>query len=159
MHDHSYNWRGQTIAAQVFFLVLVLGGGSSIGLMTGPGEWFAGLVKPSINPPSWVFAPVWSILYVFIAVAGCRTWLRDRDGAAMKLWWAQLFLNFLWSPVFFGAHRIDAALVVIVLLLATMFAYVLRVYRRDKIAALLCAPYLAWVSFATILNAAFLWIN
>jgi tryptophan-rich sensory protein len=149
----------KTTATYAFFIVLLLGGGSAIGLLTGPDEWFAQLSKPSFNPPSWVFAPAWTFLYVLIAVAGCRTWIRDRSSLAMKLWGSQLILNFLWSPVFFGAHRIGAALAVIIILLATIIAYVLRVWSQDKIAALLFFPYLAWVSFATILNAGFLWNN
>jgi translocator protein len=149
----------KTKALYPFFILMVLGCGSAIGLLTGPDEWFVRLSKPSFNPPGWVFAPAWTFLYVLIAIAGCRTWIRDRTGLAMKLWGSQLLLNFLWSPVFFGMHRIDGALAVILLLLATIIAYILRVWPQDKIAALLFLPYLAWVSFATILNAAFLWIN
>ena len=126
--------------------------------------WLHGLLigqlsKPSFNPPSWVFAPAWTFLYVLIGIAGGRTWIRDHGGLPMKLWGLQMLLNFLWSPVFFGAHRIDGALILIVLLLASIFAYILRVRSKDKIAALLFLPYLAWVSFATLLNAAFLWNN
>src|SRR5689334_24917042 len=87
------------------FLVLVIGGGLAIGYLTAPGEWYAGLTKPSFNPPAWMFAPVWSVIYVLIAVAGWRTFERDRRGWPMRLWWAQIALNFLWSPVFFAAHR------------------------------------------------------
>ena len=147
------------LATQSLFLLLTLGGGMLIGSLTGPDAWFAGLARPSFNPPGWVFGPVWSILYVLIAVAGSRTWLRDRKGQAMKLWWAQLVLNFLWSPVFFGAHRIDAALAIIVLLLAAIIAFIFAVRKQDKVAAWLFAPYAAWVSFALALNAAFLRIN
>jgi len=87
------------------------------------GEWYAGLAKPPFNPPNWVFAPVWTVLYVLIAVAGWRTFERDRSSWPMKLWWAQLVLNFLWSPVFFAAHRIGLALLVILLLLAAILAF------------------------------------
>lgn len=149
----------KTTAIYAFFIVLVLGGGSAIGVLTGPDEWYAQLSKPSFNPPSWVFAPAWTFLYILIAIAGGRTWLRDRGGLGMKLWGLQLFLNFLWSPIFFGAHRIDVALVVILLLLTTIAAYIRHAWSLDKIAALLFCPYFAWVAFATSLNAAFLWIN
>src|SRR5512145_800247 len=100
------------------FLVLVLGGGLTIGFLTTPGGWYVGLAKPSFNPPTWVFAPVWVVLYALIALAGWRSFERDSAGWPMRLWWAQLALNFLWSPVFFAAHRIGLALVVILLLLA-----------------------------------------
>ena len=105
------------------FLVLVIGGGLAIGYLTAPGEWYAGLDKPSFNPPGWVFAPVWTVLYVLIAVAGWRTFERDRRGWPMRLWWAQLALNFLWSPVFFAAHRIGLALAIILLMLAAILAF------------------------------------
>lgn len=132
-----------------------------IGLLTGPGAWFAGLRKPSFNPPSWVFAPVWTTLYIMIAVAGWRTWRRWRAGApytALYLWGGQLVLNFAWSPLFFGAHRIDLALRVIVVLLATIVAFIV-VSRNDRVSALLFVPYGLWVAFATLLNAAFSRLN
>ena len=100
--------------ARIGFLVLTVGGGLAVGFVTAPGEWYAGLAKPAFNPPSWLFAPVWSVLYVLIAVAGWRTFERERSGRSMRLWWAQLGLNFLWSPVFFSTHQIGAALLVIV---------------------------------------------
>jgi tryptophan-rich sensory protein len=107
----------QRLASITLLLVLVVGGGLVIGFLTAPGEWYAGLSKPAFNPPNWIFAPVWSILYVLIAIAGWRSFERDRSGWPMKFWWGQLALNFLWSPVFFAAHRIDLALIVVLLLL------------------------------------------
>src|SRR6185437_4556277 len=96
--------------ALIPFLILVAGGGLAIGFLTAPGEWYAGLAKPSFNPPNWLFAPVWTLLYVLIAIAGWRIWRRDAGGWPTRLWWAQLVLNFLWSPIFFAAHRIGIAL-------------------------------------------------
>ena len=95
------------------FLALVVGGGLLIGLCTLPGPWYEALQKPSFNPPNWLFGPAWTVLYVLIAIAGWRVWLRDRAGSLMKLWWLQLVLNFLWSPVFFGMELIGPALVVV----------------------------------------------
>jgi tryptophan-rich sensory protein len=123
------------------FLLLVVGGGLAIGFLTAPGEWYAGLAKPPFNPPNWVFAPVWTALYVLIAVAGWRTFERDRSSWPMKLWWAQLVLNFLWSPVFFAAHRIGLALLVILLLLAAILAFLVMSWRQSRVAAWLFAPY------------------
>jgi len=134
------------------FLLLVFGGGLVIGFLTAPGEWYAGLVKPPFNPPNWVFGPVWTVLYVLIAVAGWRTFERDRSSWPMKLWWAQFVLNFLWSPVFFAAHRIGLALLVILLLLAAILAFLVVSWRQDRVAAWLFAPYAAWVAFAAVLN-------
>ncbi|MGB2656597.1 MAG: TspO/MBR family protein [Pseudolabrys sp.] len=141
------------------FILLVLGGGTLIGLMTLPGEWYAGLAKPPFNPPNWIFAPVWTLLYIMVAVAGWRTWQRGPRSAAMAVWFIQLALNFVWSPVFFGAHRISAALAVIVALLATIIAFIVMAWPRDRIAALLFAPYAAWVGFATLLNGALWYLN
>lgn len=141
----------------ILFLVLVIGGGLAIGYVTAPGEWYAGLAKPSFNPPGWIFGPVWTVLYVLIAVAGWRVWQHDRRGLPMRLWWAQLGLNFLWSPVSFAAHRIGLALLVILLLLAAILAFIGTAWRQDRVAAWLFAPYAAWVAFASVLNGA-IWI-
>lgn len=141
------------------FLLLVVGGGLAIGFLTAPGEWYAGLAKPPFNPPNWVFAPVWTVLYVVIAVAGWRTFERDRSSWPMKLWWAQLVLNFLWSPVFFAAHRIGLALLVILLLLAAILAFLVMSWRQSRVAAWLFAPYAAWVAFAAVLNGSIWLLN
>lgn len=143
----------------ILFLVLSIGGGLAIGILTPPGSWYAQLSKPAFNPPAWVFAPVWTVLYAMIGVAGWRVWRRDRCGGPMMLWWAQLALNFLWSPVFFAAHRIGLALAVIVMLLAVILGFIATAWRQDRIAAWLFVPYAAWVAFATALNAAILALN
>jgi benzodiazapine receptor len=140
-----------------FFLLLVLGGGLAIGFLAAPGEWYAGLSKPSFTPPAWVFPPVWVVLYTLIAVAGWRSFERDAAGWPMRLWWVQLALNFLWSPVFFAAHRIALALVVILLLLAAILAFIALSWQRgDRVSAWLFVPYAVWVAFASVLNAAIL---
>jgi translocator protein len=141
------------------FLILVLGGGITIGIVTAPGEWYDALSKPPFNPPNWVFAPVWTILYIFIALAGRRIWLRARMGAAMKIWGAQLALNFIWSPVFFAAHRMDIGLGIIMLLFGAIIAFIVTSWREDKLASMLFWPYAAWVAFASVLNAALLYLN
>ncbi|MCO5160217.1 MAG: tryptophan-rich sensory protein [Mesorhizobium sp.] len=143
----------------VIFLVLVVGGGAAIGSMNLPGPWYEGLAKPPFNPPNWVFGPAWTILYVLIAVAGWRTFERDRGGPAMKAWWAQMLLNFAWSPVFFTLQSVGGALFVVVLMLAAILAFIGLAWVRDRIAASLFLPYAAWVSFATLLNASILWLN
>jgi len=141
------------------FLVLVVGGGLSIGYLTEPGEWYAQLAKPTFNPPGWVFGPVWTALYILIAITGWRLWRRDRGGWPMKLWWAQLTLNFSWSPVFFSAHEIGLAFAVILLLLAVLVAFIVATWRRDRLAACLFIPYALWVVFASALNASIFALN
>ncbi|MGE0524579.1 MAG: TspO/MBR family protein [Variibacter sp.] len=141
------------------FVVLVLGGGWAIGFVARPDAWYAALTKPSFNPPNFVFAPVWTLLYVLIAIAGWRTFLRARRGAAMALWAAALILNFAWSPTFFGAHNLAAALAIILALLAAILGFIGQSWKPDRAAALLFVPYAAWVAFASLLNAAIWHLN
>lgn len=145
--------------AFALFVALVLLGGMVIGYLTRPGEWYSTLQKPSFNPPGWVFGPVWTTLYVMIGVAGWRLWLKHRNSSAMALWWVQLLLNYLWSPAFFGINSPALALVVIIALLATIISTIVAAWRRDRVTALLLMPYAAWVSFATVLNAAIVALN
>ncbi|KAB2865737.1 MAG: tryptophan-rich sensory protein [Bauldia sp.] len=141
------------------FVVLVVGGGLLLGIGNPPGAWYAGLEKPPFNPPDWVFAPVWTLLYLAVAVAGWRIWRMRDTGGAMTAWWLQLGLNFLWTPVFFGLHEIGWALAVILALLATIAVFVRLAWDRDRPAALLFLPYGAWVAFATLLTASIWWLN
>ena len=145
--------------ALILFIALVVGGGLAVGYGTAPGEWYAHLAKPSFNPPNWVFAPVWTVLYVLIAVAGWRVWRENAAGGAMKLWWLQLGLNFLWSPVFFAAHRIGFAFFIILLMLVAIIAFIAISWRLERIAAWLFVPYAAWVGFAATLNGSILALN
>ena len=135
----------------IVFLALTLGGGMLAGYLSSPGEWYAALAKPAFNPPSWVFAPAWTTLYVLIGIAGARVWTRELD-TPLRLWFAQLTFNFVWSPIFFVAQRADLALVVVAALLALVLAFIAATWKHDRIAAALFVPYAAWVSFATLLN-------
>lgn len=141
------------------FIVAVVGTGMVIGITTPPGAWYAGLAKPSFNPPNWLFAPVWTILYILIAIVGWRTWRREPAGIDMKLWFAQMVLNFAWSPVFFAAQAPAAAIIIIVLLLGAIGIFIARTLKSDPPSAWMFLPYFAWVSFATLLNAAILRLN
>lgn len=146
-------------AAIIPFILLVVGGGLLIGFFTAPGPWYAALAKPSFNPPNWVFGPVWTVLYVMIAVAGWRIWERARSGSAMKLWWLQLILNFMWSPAFFAIQNVSLALAVILALLAAILGFIAAALKVDRLAALLFVPYAAWVAFASVLNASIWSLN
>lgn len=150
--------RAGKLGGLFLFLALVLGGGLVIGAVTAPGAWYATLSKPPFNPPSWIFAPVWTALYIMIAIAGWRVWEQRHGKPAMTLWSVQLVLNFLWSPIFFSAHRIDIAFGVIVLLLIAIIGFIVITWRQVKIASLLFAPYAAWVAFAAVLNGA-IWLR
>ena len=141
------------------FLTLVLGGGLVIGFLTAPGEWYAQLAKPSFNPPGWIFGPAWTVLYILIAIAGWRVWNRDRAGWPMKLWWAQLVLNFLWTPIFFSAHQIGLALAVILVLLVAILSFIVTSWRQERAASWMFVPYAAWVAFASTLNGSIFVLN
>lgn len=149
----------QRIAIYLAFLVLAIGGGLLLGASNMPGEWYASLNKPFFNPPSWLFGPVWTVLYVLIAIAGARTWMANARGLGMQLWFGQMALNFMWSPAFFGYRMPGVALVVVLAMLAVILAFIADRWNRDRIAALLFAPYAAWVAFASLLNAAIVWLN
>lgn len=142
-----------------FFVAVVVLSGMVIGLLTAPGAWYAGLLKPPFNPPNWLFGPVWTVLYVMIGVVGWRVWTKTSDGGLRALWLGQMALNFLWSPAFFTAQNPALALVVIAALLASLVAFMLRARSHDPLSIVLFVPYLAWVSFATVLNASIWWLN
>lgn len=120
-----------------------------------PGEWYASLAKPSWNPPSAVFAPVWSLLYVSMGVAAWLVWRQAGfEGAklALGLFAGQLVLNALWSWLFFGLHRPDVAFVDIVALWLLILIVTVLFWRESRTAGALMLPYLAWVGFASCLN-------
>ena len=143
-------------------LCLAVGAVGGAVTSTSVGSWYQQLRKPPFNPPNWVFAPVWTTLYIAMAVAAWRVW-RERgvQGArsALSLFALQLALNLGWSVLFFGFRQIGAALVEILLLLGVIAATALSFRRVDGIAALLLIPYAAWVAFATLLNAALWHLN
>lgn len=122
------------------------------GMIAPPGDWYATLAKPEWNPPSWIFGPVWTVLYLMMAVAAWLVW--KRDGWRRPLWFysGQLLLNAAWTPVFFAAHQIGLALVVISALWLAILGTLLAFWRISKPAGWMLVPYLAWVSFAAFLN-------
>ena len=118
-------------------------------------EWYGSLVKPSFTPPNWLFGPVWSMLYLAMAIAGWLVWRRQRESSTtlpLALFGGQLVLNVLWSILFFGLQAPGIALVEILTLWAAIFATRLSFWRISTIAGWLFVPYLTWVSFATIMN-------
>ncbi|MEO0038134.1 MAG: Tryptophan-rich protein TspO [Bacteroidota bacterium] len=126
--------------------------------------WYPTLVKPSFNPPNWVFAPVWTILYIMMGVAGGMVWNRlEKDTENVKkaftFFIIQLALNAAWSVIFFYFHNPFLALIEVILFWLLIFETHIQFKKIDKTAGLLFIPYLAWVSFATVLNASIWWLN
>jgi len=120
-----------------------------------PGEGYAQLNKPSWNPPNWIFAPVWTSLYTLMAVAAWLVWLRGGFSAQRRplaLYLAQLLLNALWSPLFFGLQKPGLALADLVLLWLALVATLTSFWKARPLAGALLLPYLAWVTFAAVLN-------
>jgi tryptophan-rich sensory protein len=132
---------------------------SAVGALFVPGEWYAGLKKPAWTPPNWVFGPVWAALYTMMGVAAWLVWKRGGFAAQRRpllLFLLQLALNAAWTPLFFGLHSPRLAFVEIVLLWLAIAATLTAFRRVSRVAAWLLVPYLAWVSFAAVLNFA-LW--
>lgn len=147
------------ILIYLVFVAICVGGGVLVGFATMPGHWYQALAKPFFNPPDWVFAPVWSVLYVLIGIAGARTFIAARSSRPMNAWFTQLFLNFLWSPMFFGLEMPLLALVILLALLVAIGTFIKAQWYKDRFAALLFVPYGAWVAFASLLNASIAYLN
>ena len=148
-------------------IVVLLGHLAAVAVVAGVGglaasgsrETYAALDLPPYAPPGWVFGPVWSVLYVLMALAAWRVWRAGGWDRAQVVYGVQLLLNLGWTPLFFAADLYVLALVEIVVLLGALAATVVLFARRDRIAAGLLLPYLAWVAFATELNAGIVVLN
>ncbi len=164
------------------FILACLVAGFIGSIFTTPAipEWYAGLTRPSFSPPNWLFAPVWTTLYVLIGIAGYlifdsknkveekskkekgNKWI-DKFAIAKKdvmfVFWFQLVLNTTWSVLFFGMRNPLFALFEIVLLWATILVLIITGYRYSKVASFLLIPYLLWVSFASVLSGAIWYLN
>lgn len=133
---------------------------ATFGGLFGPGAWFAALHKPSWNPPGWVFGPVWTVLYVMIAIAGTLAWRHTSTRRQTTPWWiAQMALNALWTPMFFGLHQLWLAVAVIGGVWVCIVGFIVTVRPQQPGVAALFLPYLAWVSFASALNIAIAAMN
>jgi len=136
----------------LFGFILVTFCAPMAGIFSPPGDWYGSLAKPEWNPPGWIFGPVWTTLYLMMAIAAWLVWKRDGWQRPLWLYFTQLALNAAWTPVFFGAHEPGWALAVIVALWLAILFTLLAFLRVSKAAAFLLLPYLAWVTFATFLN-------
>lgn len=126
-------------------------------------SWYKGLNKPIFSPPNWIFGPVWTILYLMMGIASYLIWKegikKQKIKHALTFYAIQLFLNFVWSWLFFGLHSPILAFIEIVLLWFFIFLTILKFYQISKPAAYLLIPYLLWVSFASVLNLAIVILN
>lgn len=125
--------------------------------------WYAALIKPSFNPPSWIFSPVWITLYLLMGISLYLVWVNKSNHNSKKvayiIFGAQLFLNSLWSILFFGLRSPLAAFIEIIILWFAILFTMIYSYRISKISSYLLIPYIAWVSFAAVLNLSLLYLN
>lgn len=154
---------GGKVAVHLIFLVIcfAVAGLGGIATSAGLSSWYPSLVKPPFNPPNWVFGPVWTILYIMIAVAGARYVLSPapQKEPVLALYAVQLVFNLAWSWVFFYGRAPGAALAVIIALWVAIAGTIGFGWSKDRLASLLLIPYLAWVSFAAVLNLSIFVLN
>lgn len=153
---------GRTIRVIVSILICEAAGAlGTIFTASQIQSWYLGeLVRPSFAPPNWLFGPVWTLLYALMGIALFVIWemkKSQRRNRALQIFCVQLILNAVWTPVFFGLHALFAAFVIIIAMWLAIIWTIVVFYREKKIAAYLLIPYLAWVSFASVLNGA-IWI-
>ena len=114
--------------------------------------WYSELNLASFNPPSWIFAPVWTTLYIFMTVAVWNIWNRFKSKKILKIYFIHLFFNASWSVVFFGFHQIFLAFIILILILIFIIYLMILYYKLNKLSFYLMVPYLLWSSYALVLN-------
>jgi tryptophan-rich sensory protein len=148
----------KVIVFSIFILASI-----AIGVISGvsnlPGEWYQSLNKPFFNPPNWIFAPVWTVLYGMIGAALAATWYDENNGRRLIIFAIQGFLNILWSPAFFGMQNPALGLAIIIPMLVFILLFIAMSWRPNRWAALLFLPYALWVAFATLLNLSIVMLN
>lgn len=125
-------------------------------------EWFASLNRPSFSPPNWIFGPVWTVLYILLGISLFLIWKQipsKQRNNALLIFSLQMFLNFIWSFVFFYFHQIGLALIVIIGLWISIIFMLISFYKIKPLSAYLNIPYLLWVTFASVLNAGYYFLN
>ncbi|MBI6794823.1 tryptophan-rich sensory protein TspO [Pseudomonas syringae] len=135
-----------------FIFLLACCAAGATGIIFKPGAWYESLEKPSFTPPDWAFPVAWTTIYLLLAWAGYRLTLIPGSEIVLALWAAQIALNTLWTPVFFGANRLVAAMVILVLLWFVVAVMIVMALQLDIITGLILFPYLVWLSVAAALN-------
>tara|TARA_B100001121_G_scaffold260926_1_gene240584 strand:+ start:264 stop:728 length:465 start_codon:yes stop_codon:yes gene_type:complete len=139
----------------LIFILLITFVASGIGgftTATFKEPWYSQIILPSFNPPSWVFGPVWTALYILMSIAIWRVWIKYYDNKTLRLYFLHLFFNMIWSIIFFGFHQIGLALLDLVIILIFIITLTKIYYYKDKISFTLMIPYLLWSSYALVLN-------
>lgn len=152
------NWLKLLIS---IILPQIAGGLGALVTISSVGSWYQTIEKPSFNPPSWIFGPTWTVLYIMMGISLYLIWKSNHPFKKKALWLfgIQLFLNAIWSPAFFGLESPILGLIVIVPLWVMILVCIRAFFPIDKWASYLLIPYLLWVSFATVLNASIWYLN
>ncbi|MCD5996187.1 tryptophan-rich sensory protein [Pseudomonas sp. CDFA 602] len=135
-----------------FIFLIACAAAASTGIIFKPGQWYESLAKPGFTPPNWLFPVAWTVIYLLLAWAGYRLSQMPGSQEVLALWAAQIALNTLWTPVFFGAHKVLAGMVIITVLWLVVAAMVVLALRLDVITGLILLPYLLWLCVAGALN-------
>ena len=146
----------------LFLILLITSLASAIGGFTTASfkePWYSEIILPSFNPPSWVFAPVWTTLYIMMSIAIWKFWINFFDSKILKLYFIHLFFNGTWSIVFFGFHQIGLALINLVIILIFIILLMKNYFGKDKVSFYLMVPYFLWSSYALILNSSIFLYN
>ena len=121
--------------------------------------WYSEIILPTFNPPSWVFGPVWTILYIFMSVAAWISWNKSSNKKVLQVYFVHLFFNAIWSVIFFGFHQIFIALIDLGIILVFIIWLMKIYYQINKISFVLMTPYLLWSSYALVLNTTIFYLN
>jgi len=146
----------------LFLILLITFIASAIGGFTTSSykePWYSEIVLPIFNPPSWVFAPVWTALYFLMAIAIWRIWIKFFDRKILNIYFYHLFFNATWSVVFFGFHQIELALVNLSIILIFIMILMKIYLNKDKLSFLIMVPYFLWTTYAFVLNLAIAILN
>ncbi len=145
----------------IFFLIITFAASAIGGFTTSVYKepWYSQIILPSYNPPSWVFGPVWTTLYVFMSIAIWKAWDLTRNKQLLKIYFLHLFFNATWSVIFFGFHNIGLALVDLIIILFFITLLMKIYYKISKTSFYLMIPYLIWTSYAFILNTSIFILN
>ena len=143
------NW----IALIVCIILPLIGGITTSTAVQGQDDgWYKNIKKSPLNPPSFIFGPAWTLLYISMGVASYLIYEKSNNTTALTLYAMQLILNFIWTPVFFSLHNVKLALIILDILLILVIFTAVEFYKIDTVAGLLLLPYLLWLMFATYLT-------
>ena len=143
----------------ILLITLIAPAIGSYATSTFKEPWYSEIILPIFNPPSWVFAPVWSSLYLMMSLAIWKIWINIFDSKLLKIYFVHVFFNSTWTIVFFGFHQIGLALLNLIIILIFIIILMKEYFKKDKISFYLMIPYISWSSYALVLNSAIFILN